>query len=149
MRVFAGPNGSGKSILKSYLPSELLGAYLNPDEIEADIRRTGGLDFRAYGIQTAKDEVLPFLARSEFLKAEGLEPLAQRLRFEEGRLVFPGVQINAYFASVIVDFLRTKLLEAKRTFTFETVMSHPGKVDLFARGTRRWVPHLPLLHRNR
>jgi predicted ABC-type ATPase len=136
MRVFAGPNGSGKSILKSYLPSELLGTYLNPDEIEADIRRTGGLDFQAYGIEAAKDEVLPFLATSEFLKAEGLEQLAQRLRFEEGRLAFSAVPINSYFASVIVDFLRTKLLEAKKTFTFETVMSHPGKVDLLQEAQR-------------
>lgn len=36
--MFAGPNGSGKSVLKSYLPKELLGVYLNPDEIEADGR---------------------------------------------------------------------------------------------------------------
>jgi predicted ABC-type ATPase len=36
--MFAGPNGSGKSTLKSYLPEELLGAYLNPDEIEQEVR---------------------------------------------------------------------------------------------------------------
>ena len=39
--MFAGPNGSGKSVLKSYLQAELLGIYLNPDEIEASIRRDG------------------------------------------------------------------------------------------------------------
>jgi predicted ABC-type ATPase len=38
MRMFAGPNGSGKSTLKSYLPSVLLGVYLNPDEIESEAR---------------------------------------------------------------------------------------------------------------
>ena len=38
MRVFAGPNGSGKSVLKSYLPEPLLGVYLNPDEIEAEVK---------------------------------------------------------------------------------------------------------------
>jgi hypothetical protein len=36
LRMVAGPNGSGKSTIKSVLPSELLGVYLNPDEIEAD-----------------------------------------------------------------------------------------------------------------
>lgn len=35
--MFAGPNGSGKSTLKSVLPPELLGVYLNPDEIEQKI----------------------------------------------------------------------------------------------------------------
>lgn len=41
--MFAGPNGSGKSTLKSVLIPELLGVYLNPDEIEATIKRTGTL----------------------------------------------------------------------------------------------------------
>ena len=36
--MFAGPNGSGKSTLKSYVPVELLGVYLNPDEMESEIR---------------------------------------------------------------------------------------------------------------
>ena len=43
LRMFAGPNGSGKSTLKTVLPKDLLGVYLNPDEIEARIRRDGFL----------------------------------------------------------------------------------------------------------
>lgn len=39
--MFAGPNGSGKSTLKSYLPGNLLGVYLNPDEIEQEVRTRG------------------------------------------------------------------------------------------------------------
>jgi predicted ABC-type ATPase len=130
MRMFAGPNGSGKSVLKSYLPPELLGVYLNPDEIEADIKRNGFLDMRTFGVATAAVEVLPFFAGSAFLKNEGLEEPAGGLRFDGGRLKFGSVEVNAYFASVAVAFLRRKLLEAKKTFTFETVMSHPGKVTL-------------------
>jgi len=38
--------------------------------------------------------------------------------------------VNSYFASVVGDLLRQMLLEQKVSFTFETVMSHPGKVDL-------------------
>ena len=41
--------------------------------------------------------------------------------------------VNSYFASVAVDFIRQKLMEAKATFTFETVMSHEGKVALLGR----------------
>ena len=37
LRMFAGPNGSGKSTIKSVIRSELLGVYINPDEIEKDI----------------------------------------------------------------------------------------------------------------
>lgn len=124
------PNGSGKSVLKSYLPTELLGVYLNPDEIEAGIRRDGGLDLRPLGVETTGAEVLPVFAESEFLKAEGLGEAAKHLNFADGWLDFTKVTVNAYFASVAVDFLRKKLLERKTTFTFETVMSHPGKVEL-------------------
>jgi predicted ABC-type ATPase len=130
LRMFAGPNGSGKSVLKSYLPEPLLGVYLNADEMEAAIRQHGCLDLDAFGIETAVEEVLPVFTGSEFLAGHGLSELARSLRFAEGRLWFPSGVINSYFASVVADFLRQKLLAAQRTFTFETVMSHPSKVDL-------------------
>lgn len=37
LRMFAGPNGSGKSTIKGMVPTELLGVYLNPDEIQKEI----------------------------------------------------------------------------------------------------------------
>jgi len=134
--MFAGPNGSGKSVLKSYLPVELLGVYLNPDEIEAGIKRSGFLDLGAFGVGSSAAEVLAVFAGSEFLKAQGLEESAGRLRFDGGRLEFEGVEANSYLAAAVVDFLRRKLMEAKKTFTFETVMSHPGKMALLAEAQR-------------
>jgi predicted ABC-type ATPase len=38
LRMFAGPNGSGKSTFKSIIRPELLGIFINPDEIEKEIR---------------------------------------------------------------------------------------------------------------
>jgi predicted ABC-type ATPase len=37
LRMFAGPNGSGKSTFKTMIRRELLGIYINPDEIEKEI----------------------------------------------------------------------------------------------------------------
>lgn len=37
LRMFAGPNGSGKSTIKSLLSPELLGVYINPDDIQKEI----------------------------------------------------------------------------------------------------------------
>jgi predicted ABC-type ATPase len=128
--MFAGPNGSGKSTLKSVLPSELLGVYLNPDEIELEIRQQGFLDFAAYAVTTTADEVLSFFQVSSFLISAGFSDAAQLLGFANGRLEFGKVAVNSYFASVASDFLRQKLLEQKVSFTFETVMSHPSKVAL-------------------
>lgn len=52
--------------------------------------------------------------------------------FANGRLEFGAAEVNSYVASVAGDFLRQKLLEQKSSFTFETVMSHPSKIDILA-----------------
>ena len=130
LRMFAGPNGSGKSVLKSHLPPSLLGVYLNPDEIEMQMRVDGELDLRSLGVETTPEEVLLFFRNSAFLKTAGLADTVKRLCFSDGRVGFRAGEVNAYLASVTVDFLRMKLLEQKVTFTFETVMSHPSKVSL-------------------
>lgn len=130
--MFAGPNGSGKSTLKSYLPSVLLGVYLNPDEMEQEIGKQGFLDFAAYGVSPTAAEMRNFFTGSAFLKAEGFSEEVAKLGFANGRLDFGSVKVNSYFASVGVDFLRQHLLEQSISFTFETVMSHQSKVELLA-----------------
>lgn len=128
--MFAGPNGSGKSTLKSCLPPALLGIYLNPDEMESEIRRQTFLDVTAYGVTTTADAVLAFFRNSKFLNAVGFGETARKLTFANQRLDFGSVAVNSYLASVASDFLRQKLMEQKISFTLETVMSHPGKVEL-------------------
>jgi predicted ABC-type ATPase len=130
--MFAGPNGSGKSTLKSYLPAALLGVYLNPDEIEREIRQQGFLDFGAYEVTVTADEVLTFFHHSSFLISAGFGAAAKQLGFAAGRLSFGTEAVNSYFASVASDFLRQQLLARKISFTLETVMSHSSKVELLA-----------------
>jgi len=149
LRMFAGPNGSGKSVLKSYLPESLLGVYLNPDEIEANITKRGCVDLQSFGIQTTEEEVLSAFTGSQLLHGKSFSKAAESLTFAEGCLFFPPGVINSYFASVLVDFIRGKLLQAGLTFTFETVMSHPSKVDLLAKAQQAGPPHLSLLCRHR
>jgi predicted ABC-type ATPase len=133
LRMFAGPNGSGKSTIKAVVEeeigSDLFGVYINADDIEASIRQSGYLDISAYGVETTSEEVLGFFRNSPFLAERGLAEDAARLEFANGKISFASVAVNSYFASVAVDFLRQKLLDAGVTFTFETVMSHRSKVD--------------------
>lgn len=131
--MFAGPNGSGKSTLKNLLRPELLGIYLNPDDIEREIRQQGFLDFARYQVASTANEVLPFFRNSSFLIAAGYAAACENLAFTDGRLNFRNVEVDSYFASVLVDFLRQKLLEQKISFTLETVMSHPSKVEQLTR----------------
>ena len=126
LRMIAGPNGSGKSTLKTVLPPELLGVYLNPDEIEAQIRQHGCLNVEAYGVQPDKDidsRLLAFFQHSPFLIEAGLTAEAVKLKSTNGRADFSQVAINSCFASVAADFLRQELLKQKTSFTLETVMS--------------------------
>jgi predicted ABC-type ATPase len=109
--MFAGPNGSGKSTLKSYLPPVLLGVYLNPDEMESEIRRQNFLDFTAYDVTTTADAGRSFFQNSKFLHAAGFGETAKQLTFANNRLEFGAVAVNSYFASVASDFLRQKLME--------------------------------------
>jgi predicted ABC-type ATPase len=90
------------------------------------------LHFSAYDVTATEEELLSFFIGSPVLKEMGFEDDAKSLRFSAGRLIFGTVKVNSYFASVAVDFLRRKLLERKLSFTFETVMSHPSKVELLA-----------------
>lgn len=141
LRMFAGPNGSGKSTIKAVVEErigpELFGVYINADDLELEITRSGYLDFSAYGVKTTAEEVLGFYRTASILIEKGLAEAAARLRFSDGKLSFDEVEVNSYFASVSVDFLRQKLLDAGVTFTFETVMSHRSKVDFLKAAQKR------------
>ena len=136
LRMFAGPNGSGKSTIKNMVPEKLLGVYLNPDEIQKDIEDRGFLNVRDYGVETTREEILPFFVNSTLIQKAELEDEASCLRFTDGKLDFFEVIVNAYFASVAADFLRQKLLEQRVSFSFETVMSSPDKVALLEKAQR-------------
>jgi predicted ABC-type ATPase len=137
LRMFAGPNGSGKSTLKSVIGSQLLGVYVNPDEIEKEIAARDFLDLEAFGVRTTREEVLTFFQNSALLQKADLLDEADQLSFNDGKLDFYAVIVNAYFASVAADFLRHKLIEAGTSFTFETVMSSPDKIALLQKARQR------------
>jgi predicted ABC-type ATPase len=135
--MFAGPNGSGKSTIKSVIRSELLGVYVNPDEIEQEIRKFDFLDLRPFQIHTTAAEILTFFQNSMLLARAELLDEAELLRFNDDKLSFYEVSVNSYFASVAADFIRHKLLETGTSFTFETVMSSPDKVAFLQKAQRR------------
>ena len=130
LRMFAGPNGSGKSTIKSVIRRELLGVYVNPDEIEASIKQFDFLDLSEFEIVTDEAEILEFFKSSTLLEKADLLDEAEYLRFTDNRLSFHDVSVNSYYASVAADFVRQKLILARKSFSFETVMSAPDKVKL-------------------
>ncbi|CDZ81910.1 Zeta toxin [Candidatus Rubidus massiliensis] len=143
LRMFAGPNGSGKSTFKSIIRPELLGMFINPDEIEKEIRDFDFLDLDHYEIQTTEEEILNFFIKSPLLKTADLLDDARELRFNDDKLSFFNAGVNSYFASVAADFIRHKLIECSKSFTFETVMSFPDKIEFLrtaqSRGYRTYL----------
>jgi predicted ABC-type ATPase len=130
LRMFAGPNGSGKSTLKSVLTSEQLGVYLNPDEIELKIRESGFFRPGDYGCPATHAEALSFIRDSTFLANVGRAELAAKLDCREDGVIFDKVHVDSYFASVAAAFLRGELIKRRASFTMETVMSSPDKVEV-------------------
>lgn len=135
--MFAGPNGSGKSTMKSVIKPNLLGVYINPDEIEAEIDKYGFLALDHFGITAEEKETLAFFQNSTLLEKADLSDKAEYLRFNDNKLDFFEVDVNAYFASVAADFIRQKLILSGKSFTFETVMSSPDKINLLEKARQR------------
>jgi len=129
VRMFAGPNGSGKSTIRTLLRPELIGVYINPDEIQSSLLQTGKLDFCAFDVSALPEELTQFFAQSALIEKAGLTSILPQLQFEHNAMAVPDSSINAYLASVAADFIRRKLVAAGTSFTFETVMSSPDKIE--------------------
>jgi predicted ABC-type ATPase len=83
------------------------------------------LDLNDYGVSVKQAEW------SLFWKGHGLihrAPLIRESRVKNNILVFQDT-IRSYEAAIISDFMRYRLLETQRTFSFETVFSHPSKLE--------------------
>ncbi len=130
--MLAGPNGSGKSSLVPLLRQRVeLGVSINADEIEAALQQQDGvvrvLNLYDWQLSLTAADLIAFsqLASSQRLP----EDVRNSLRLEHNVLLFQQVEINSYLAAWVAELLRYFLLRTKRTLTFETVMSHPSKLD--------------------
>lgn len=147
LRMFAGPNGSGKSTAKAMLRPALLENYLNADDIEAAIRANGYFDFRDLRLAVEQDELREFLSKSTLLAKADLLARAANLDFQDDKIFFATGEINSYFASVLADFARRRFVALSRSFTFETVMSSPDKIE-FLESARFRFSHVSLFRRH-
>ncbi len=148
LRMFAGPNGSGKTTVKKELnkPSQWFGIYINPDELEESIRKTGFLPLEPFDLTTTTEEIQSYFLSSVLLQNHQLHTARHRIEYRRQSLDFSGLTFNSYYASVLADFLRRKALESSNSFSFETVMSAADKVDLLreahSRGYRTYLYYI-------
>jgi predicted ABC-type ATPase len=129
VRLFAGPNGSGKSTIKDKLNPEWIGIFINPDEIEEQIKKEHTINFNTYHINISKQEITEHLSHSSVLCKDGKNLQLKDLDIEDNKISFTKDAINSYYASAIADMLRNYLLETGLSFSFESVMSHEDKIQ--------------------
>lgn len=127
MRVFAGPNGSGKSTLTTIIKERFkMGVYVNADELKVTILQKSRLSFSDFQIKVNEAVILDAVKNTPFDIHD-----TENWRFEENGLVFLDANaVSDYFVAFLADFIRRQLLDQKDRFSFETVMSHPSKLEI-------------------
>jgi len=133
VRMFAGPNGSGKTeLIKRLRDSGLpLGPIVNADQILGILKNTGFIDLKEFQLsdiseqdwESALEEIDELASRVQ--KAGKIPPIT----IKQDLLICNSDDLNAYVAALISDFIRYMMLEQQISYSFETVMSHPGKIN--------------------
>lgn len=128
----AGPNGSVKStVLKAIRNQFYCGPYINADEIEKSLKQNGFVNTIAeFNLKIEDGNFESFLSTTgkSWLQKATDERVQIRVNCKEGILVVDG-ETSSYDAAIAADFIRHQLLLSRHTFTFETVLSHPSKLE--------------------
>lgn len=130
MRVFAGPNGSGKTTILRKLQGEIpFGVYVNADDIERMLIEAKVILFDVYQLNVNEMVLQDFFKSSTFSPVKRNEvDLWSKLKVKNNVLHI-NTKIDSYLAADLAEFIRQQLVEDEISFTYETVMSHVGKVD--------------------
>lgn len=133
LRVFGGPNGSGKSTLFSSIADQFnVGHFINSDEIEREISSKGFVNIEQYGLYLTQQDLDVFKQvphTKSLIEKALIEGHEIDVEIRENVIVDKSKQTHSYEASLITSFLRKHLLENKISYSFESVMSHPSKLD--------------------
>lgn len=132
-RMFAGPNGSVKSTLfESFSKNYNTGFFINADFIEKELATKGYIDLNDFELTLNQSDL------DLFLKTDVAKSLVKKsldtgnaINFEiiNNVIVDKAKDTHSYEGALISSFLKTKLQGKKLDFSFETVMSHPSKVQ--------------------
>ncbi len=141
LRIFAGPNGSGKSTLfdefkKQYDP----GYFINADELEKLLNNSGLIDLQSIGIKATNKDLMAF-SKTKEAKTLHVKAIAEghniKIEINENFIVDKAKDTHSYEASFVAAFIRWLLYKDNKSFSFETVMSHPGKLKEIAAAKKR------------
>ena len=131
LRMIAGPNGSGKSTLAKQLTDDYainLYKFLNADILFTEIAQSYKT---ACPFCIIKQDLLDFINNSSYPE-DYKQPFRDHLITidEEDYFTFAPWVINSYTVAIVADFLKDQYLKRHLSFSFETVFSHPAKIEI-------------------
>ena len=137
MRVFAGPNGSGKSTIIEAVKNHKVkgipvdfGIYINADDI-ALVLRENKFTFSLYSIKTKQEDFKRTALASGLINKKFPEDeFLKSFNWAGNTLKLSNPRYSEALAQILADFLRKKLLAQSKKFSFETVFSHPSKLEI-------------------
>ncbi|WP_316846739.1 hypothetical protein [Pedobacter psychrodurus] len=135
LRIFAGPNGSGKttlfdSIKSSYFSTRI---FVNADLLEEEFTKKNFLNLSNFEINATNEDFESFCFKNGLFIKAGFNKKTWNLAVRENvivKAISGSIIYNSYHFAIIADFIRYSLIETKKSFSFETVFSHPSKLDL-------------------
>jgi len=131
IRILAGPNGSGKTSIYKDLRDEFSwGVFVNADVIEQALRVDGELNLSAYGVCN-----ITFLQFVDYyqhsMQAKKSICTLDNINLEDDVLILKDVGLlDSYFSAFVASFICFTLIDMGISFSLETVMSHPSKLDI-------------------
>lgn len=137
LRIFAGPNGSGKSTIiqsvRDYKTSKGLidfGYYINADDI-ARILTASFFDFNNFDINVTNKQFNAVCTASGLINSNfTAEQFKNAYSLRNNKLKLKAMIFAERVAQIIADFLRKRLLQEGKRFSFETVFSHVSKLNI-------------------
>jgi predicted ABC-type ATPase len=132
LRLFAGPNGSGKTTILERIPKEIdLGYIVNADEIEKTLKLQGKFSLNEQNLSVHTELLQDYFRNEGFSKQKITDhSYIDHISVVDNHILIPEQFINSYIAADIAGFIRIKHIENDHNFTFESVLSHPSKLDL-------------------
>ena len=134
LRMLAGPNGSGKSTLARQLTGDYavnLYKFLNADMLFAEIVQSHKT---ACPFSLDNCELLDFINSSTYPDECKAPFRKQAITIDEDDyLTFAPDAINSYTVAMTADFFKNEYLKRHLSFSFETVFSHPAKIEILKR----------------
>ncbi len=133
LRVIAGPNGSGKSTLYNLVSKTVfMGEYVNADVLAKQFAEKGVVNLQSafqLNVEPGFFEKYMMAEGKSWVQKAHLDGADISIRFSDNNLLADPASTKGYDAAIAADFIRYALLNQEVSFTFETVLSHPSKLN--------------------